>query len=85
MPHFNARSLSKRTPGIRELPVNRYTLDREIQQVETPYGNVRCKVSNGYDVTRRKYEFEDIARIAREHDLDLNWMNSRDGVSRPKF
>ena len=63
------------TIGIREVPVNRHTLDREIQQVETPYGKVRCKVSTGYGVTRRKYEFEDIARIAREHDLSLNWIN----------
>lgn len=63
------------TIGIREVPVKRHILDRGIEQVETPYGNVGCKVSTGYGVVRRKYEYEDVARIAREHNLDLNWIH----------
>ena len=36
------------TIGIRENKLQRYILEREIQNIETAYGNVRCKVSKGY-------------------------------------
>ncbi len=56
------------TLGVREAVFRRYTLDRHMEQVETSYGAVRCKVSTGCGVTRRKLEYEDLARIAREKD-----------------
>ena len=37
----------------------------------TPYGDVRYKTSQGYGVTRTKYEYEDLARIAADHKLSL--------------
>ena len=57
------------TIGIRETPVTRYTLDRRIETVDTPLGPVRRKVSTGYGVTRAKWEFDDLARLAKEHGL----------------
>lgn len=39
--------------------------------VPTKYGNVRKKVSAGYGVTKEKYEFDDIAHIARENEMNL--------------
>ncbi|MBO4532257.1 MAG: nickel pincer cofactor biosynthesis protein LarC [Treponema sp.] len=54
------------TLGIRENISNRYFLDRHIETVKTPYGDVRVKCAQGYGVSRRKYEYEDLARIARE-------------------
>ncbi len=54
------------TIGIRESKLQRYILEREITSIETAYGNVRCKVSKGYGVERKKYEFDDVTRIAKE-------------------
>lgn len=59
------------TLGVRENISRRYTLSRSIETVTTEYGEVRKKVSVGYGVTREKYEFEDIARIAREQKMSL--------------
>ena len=57
------------TIGIREIETNRYVLERRIETVDTKFGPVRRKVSTGYGVTRMKYEYDDIARIARENNL----------------
>lgn len=54
------------TLGIRETELKRYILEREVKNIETSYGSVRCKVSEGYGVTRKKYEYDDLARIAIE-------------------
>ncbi|WP_026489670.1 nickel pincer cofactor biosynthesis protein LarC [Butyrivibrio sp. XBB1001] len=53
------------TLGIRENICNRYVLSREIQKIDTPYGEVRKKVSSGYNVSRFKLEYDDIAGIAK--------------------
>lgn len=60
------------TIGIRESRFRRYVLDRRIETVDTPYGVVRCKVSSGYGVMRRKYDHDDLARIAEEKDISLS-------------
>lgn len=59
------------TIGIRENISRRYTLARSVQKVQTPYGEVRKKFSEGYGVTREKYEYEDLARIARERGMSI--------------
>lgn len=59
------------TLGVRENSMRRYTLNRRVETVQTPYGPVRQKVATGYGVERKKYEYEDLARLAREHDLSL--------------
>lgn len=59
------------TIGIREQLCRRYTLERREETVTTPYGPVRRKISSGYGVTRAKYEYEDLRRIAREQGLPL--------------
>ena len=59
------------TLGIRETPHRRYCLTRREESVSTPYGTVSCKISEGYGVTRRKPEYEDLAKIAREQDCSL--------------
>ena len=59
------------TIGIRENKFVRRVLSRRIEDVDTPYGQVRLKVSSGYGVERRKYEYEDIARIAEEKGIGL--------------
>ncbi len=59
------------TLGVRENRLHRYTLTRRTETVQTPYGPVRQKIAAGYGVERKKYEYEDIARLARENDLSL--------------
>ncbi len=60
------------TLGVREYAVNRHTLSRRTETVETPYGSVRKKIAEGFGVSRAKYEYEDLARIARENDISLD-------------
>ena len=57
------------TLGIRETAHGRYVLRRESRTRETPFGPVREKLAEGFGVSRRKPEYEDIRRIALEQGL----------------
>ncbi len=59
------------TLGVREDYVQRYTLRRETRTADTPWGPVRVKAASGCGVSRKKPEYEDLARIARENGLSL--------------
>jgi uncharacterized protein (DUF111 family) len=59
------------TLGIREKFCNRYTLERKVETTDTSYGIIRKKVSSGYGVQRSKYEYEDIARVAKANTLSI--------------
>ena len=67
------RALFKHTTtlGVRETPLRRYTMTRRVETVQTGLGAVRCKVSEGYGVVRRKFEYDDLARLAREQNRSL--------------
>lgn len=60
------------TLGIRENICNRYTLDRKEETVETEYGPVRIKKVFGWNITREKAEYEDLAGIAREQNMSIS-------------
>lgn len=60
------------TIGVREYITKRYTLGRETRVIDTKYGTIREKITSGYGVTRCKYEFDDLSRIAKENGLSLN-------------
>ena len=59
------------TLGIRETLCQRHTLERKVVTVETQYGPIRKKISSGYGVSREKWEYEDLARIAKEQDMSM--------------
>ena len=59
------------TIGIRRVRAERYLLRRSIAEIDTPFGAVRRKDCSGYGVARSKYEYEDVARIAREQDMSI--------------
>ncbi len=59
------------TLGVRENLTKRYTLNRQFDTIRTAYGDIRKKISTGYNVTREKYEYEDLSLIAKEHGLSL--------------
>lgn len=60
------------TLGIRENLCQRATLARKTDKIDTIYGEIRRKTSTGYGVRRTKYEYEDLARIARDNHLTIS-------------
>lgn len=59
------------TIGIREVISERHVLERSEEAFNTVYGLVRCKRVSGYGVERSKFEYEDLARIAREQGISI--------------
>lgn len=59
------------TLGIRERELLRHILHREITEIDSRYGKLHKKTASGYGVNRSKYEYEDLARIARENNMSI--------------
>lgn len=59
------------TIGVRETVMQRYVLNRQIEKLHTPFGEVRRKSVSGYGVNRSKFEYEDLVRIASEKNISL--------------
>ena len=59
------------TLGVRENLRHRFTLSRRVETLSTPRGDLNKKIAHGYGVRREKYEYEDLARIAREGNMTL--------------
>ena len=59
------------TLGIRQHTCKRHTLLRRFETRQTPHGSVTKKVSSGFGIRREKYEYEDLARIARTLRISL--------------
>ena len=60
------------TLGVREYICRRYTLRREMCELETNYGRVRAKRSSGFGAERIKPEYEDMKKIADENNIPLS-------------
>lgn len=65
------------TIGIRKHLCERYTLEYQIDQRNTEYGKIRTKIASGFGVIKTKTEYEDIAEIARAHDLTLRELREK--------
>ncbi len=63
------------TIGIRQARLDRYVLERRTETVETGYGPIRRKISSGYGVERTKYEYDDLAEIARKNKVSISELN----------
>jgi uncharacterized protein (TIGR00299 family) protein len=59
------------TLGIRHHSVDRLKLERTITTVETRFGKVRLKTCEYNGVRRAAPEYEDCARLAREHEVPI--------------
>lgn len=59
------------TLGVRRRLCGRTTLSRREETVETAFGPLRRKVSEGAGVRRTKWEYEDLAAAARERGISL--------------
>jgi uncharacterized protein (TIGR00299 family) protein len=68
------------TIGIRRSPMDRYVLERREEVLDSPCGSIRRKVSSGWGVTRYKYEYDDVAAMARKEGKSIREI--RDGLER---
>nr|WP_326184211.1 nickel insertion protein [uncultured Oscillibacter sp.] len=68
---MTAKMLRHTTIGVQETACCRYVLEQDVQTVETPCGTVHRKDFRGYGVTCSKYEYENLARIAKERNIRL--------------
>ena len=59
------------TLGMTVTPVDRFVLERSLEKVTTPYGDVTYKGAAGYGVKKAKAEYEDLKRIAAAKGLPL--------------
>lgn len=59
------------TIGVREELKKRYALNRRIETVHTPYGDIRKKISSGFGAEKSKYEYNDLAEIAKKNSMSL--------------
>ena len=59
------------TLGIRQYLCHRYELERDFDKKSTPFGEITVKISKGYGVTKEKYEYEELAEIARKEGISL--------------
>ncbi|MDR1409434.1 MAG: nickel pincer cofactor biosynthesis protein LarC [Oscillospiraceae bacterium] len=59
------------TFGVRKAVLSRYMLERETITRQTPFGEVHLKTGKGYNVTKTKLEYEDVAALAKKHDFSI--------------
>lgn len=59
------------TIGIRKYECGRYILDRREESVSTEFGEISQKVCTGYGTEKKKFEFEDLAKLARENGISI--------------
>jgi hypothetical protein len=59
------------TLGVRYHRVERRILERESQQVETPFGPIHVKIGQIQGRCRAAPEYEDCARLARQHQVPI--------------
>ena len=74
----NAQAVSKvilrytTTLGVRIHTCSRTTLERRIKTIPSESGELHIKESFGPNIQKRKVEYEDAARVAREQDIPLH-------------
>ncbi len=59
------------TIGIRKTACARYVMNRTVTEAATSLGTVRKKVSSGFGQEKQKYEFDDLAKLAKEKGCSL--------------
>lgn len=70
------------TLGVRRIDCRRRKLERRAEEVSTPWGTVRKKISEGVTTSgapihREKAEYEDLARICRETGMSLQELREK--------
>ena len=65
------------TLGVRVQPAGRYVLARQEETVQTSLGPLQWKRAWGYGIEKHKFEYEDLARLARDQGLPLEELRAR--------
>jgi len=65
------------TLGIRVNTYQRFMLDRREEIIDTEFGPILVKKSSGFGSEKAKFEYEDLAKIARTNDLSLDELKKR--------
>jgi len=60
------------TFGVRKTICGRYTLKRKTLTQQTPYGNIRVKIGEGYSIKKLKPEYDDILEAAHLNNVSFN-------------
>lgn len=63
--------------GIRINKFERIVLERSFDKAETPWGDITVKTCMGQGTTKKKAEFDDLARIARDNGLSLREVSEK--------
>ena len=76
--HFFAGLMLRHTTtfGVRKTICNRYALKQEISIKPTPFGKIRIKTGEGYNVKKSKPEYDDIAKAARLNNTTFAEVNN---------
>ena len=59
------------TLGVREKTLTRWAMERAVETAETPFGPVRRKTARGFGTEKRKWEYDDVARIAAQRGMTI--------------
>jgi uncharacterized protein (DUF111 family) len=59
------------TIGVRVRTERRYTMEREIRSIDSLFGSIRVKDVRSNGTRRTMPEYDDVLRIAREHNLPI--------------
>ena len=70
--HMIQRILEETTTiGVRYVNYDRKTLESTFENIETEWGNIRMKISEGHGIKKQKPEYEDVRRIAKEQGISF--------------
>ena len=60
------------TIGIRETVMNRYVLNRKIEEKHTKLGTIQVKKSFGYGCEKEKIEYSTLSELATKNDMSIS-------------
>lgn len=65
------------TLGVRTRLWNRHTLERSTKTEQSELGAYTVKTAEGYGVKKSKIEYEDLARLARQHGMTIEQIRKK--------
>jgi len=69
------------TLGIRKKQTQRYLLERSMKEEESPLGKIHYKEAGGWGISRKKYEYDELAALARKNKMSLREVRQKLGDS----
>ena len=60
------------TRGVRVSGAERYEMLYRFEEIDTEYGKIRVKVSEGFGIRKQKPEYEDLKKVAETHGVPVS-------------